>query len=164
MTRAALGAKIARVTSGSKRGRVRAVAVLAAIAVFGLAATADADFFRGTSHPHNVKVKLWTNPQGKPYSVRFSHYHVPCTNGYRLGFAVSGESPPWDAVSPNRIFDHWVNRTHRRTRHVVIDFRAKRRGDTWRGRFRGRWAYRHRDGDVYTRCHIHFRFAAKRAR
>ena len=120
-------------------------------------AAADAALYRGTSDLHHVTIRLWTNPKGKPYSVAYGKYKVPCTNGYRLGYRVAGFNPPYDVVTGNRLVSRYEFHTHKKD--VVIDLHARRRDDTWYGRFFANWVFRHH-GRVYTRCGIHWSFVA----
>ena len=128
-------------------------ALLAALVV---AAPAAAERFKGTSHPYGVKIRLDTKPNGKPFSLYYGPHHVPCTNGYRLGFHVGGANPPFDRVSTTELVDRYHHVNHDGS-DIVIVSKVHKRGNSWHGRFHAHW-YWVDHGEIASRCKIAFSY------
>lgn len=121
------------------------------------AASANAAVFVGSSDPHNVPIHLFTSQAGKPVSLHYGHYKVPCSRGYRLGYRVTGAVPPFTQVEPGNLLDRYHHHKPNGS-DVTIVSRAHQHLDRWKGRFHALWIFK-KDGDPYTRCEFAFRFS-----
>jgi hypothetical protein len=144
-----------------KRCLVAAVVLIA----LALPASASATVYSGNASD-GTALTLKTNAGGVPVKLDLGHYEAECTNGYNpIANPIGGFVTPFDRASANRLLDRgtghdrdgrnrvkgrWILRAH----HTA--------SDRWRGSYwtSGKWA---RDGEVYTRCEVKFRFDLKPA-